>query len=123
MFGGILLWKAAQEYPARLAELQGAMNTVNTQLQQIKETKNRVQEITATSLDIQPRLMRLQALGKEVEQQLATTDTMLKQQSVVLRAQLDEKLAAHEKRLTNYLSQSHLAVARMYDAELRKQPE
>lgn len=123
MFGGILLWKAAQEYPARLAELQGAMNTINTQLQQIKETKNRVQEITATSLDIQPRLMRLQTLGKEVEQQLATTDTMLKQQSAVLRAQVDEKLAAHEKRLTNYLSQSHLAVARLYDAELRKQPE
>jgi len=121
MFDGILLWKAAQEYPARLADLQAAMNAVNTQLQQIQDTKARVQAITATSLDIQPRLARLQTLSSEIDTQLAAIDRMLKQQGVILRAQVDEQLRVHEKRLTNYLSQSHLAVARLYDAELRKQ--
>lgn len=123
MFGGILLWNAAQEYPARLAELQANANAVNFYLQQINETKKRVQNITATSLDIQPTLERLQVLGRDVAQQHATTEIMLQQQSKVLRMQVDEQLAAHEKRLTNYLSQSHLAVARLYDAELRKQDQ
>lgn len=123
MFGGILLWNAAQEYPGHLAELQGNMNTVNAQLNNIAATKARINEITATSLDIQPTLVRLEMLAKEVEQQLTTTDTMLQQQSAVLRRQVDAQLAIHEKRLTTYLAQSHLAVARLYDAELRKHVE
>jgi hypothetical protein len=65
----------------------------------------------------------LQVLQKEVESQLASTNQMISRQSGLLRQQVDQQLAAHEKRLNNYLAQAHLAVARLYDAELRKQPE
>ena len=74
-------------------------------------------------MDIQPTIARLDVLRKEVNSNLQHTEQLIDQQSGVLRDQVDMQLAAHEKRLNNYLAQAHLAVARLYDAELRKQPE
>jgi hypothetical protein len=123
MFGGILLWRAAQEYPAQLAEQQAVLKTIDANLAQIAQTRQHIEEITATSMDIQPTLARMQVLHKEVSTHLRNTDQLIATQSGLLRKQVDQQLAAHEKRLNNYLAQAHLAVARLYDAELRKQPE
>lgn len=123
MFNGILLWRAAQEYPARLADQQAELKTIDASLTQIAKTRQQIADITATSMDIQPTLARLQVLHKEVETHLRNTDQLIAQQSGLLRKQVDQQLAAHEKRLNNYLAQAHLAVARLYDTELRKQPE
>jgi hypothetical protein len=123
MFGGILLWRAAQEYPARLAAQQTELKAIDASLAQIAKTRQHIEEITATSMDIQPTLARLQVLQKDVSMHLENTDQLIAQQSGLLRQQVDQQLAAHEKRLNNYLAQAHLAVARLYDAELRRQPE
>jgi hypothetical protein len=123
MFGGILMWRAAQEYPAQLAEQQAELKTIDANLAQIAQTRQHIEEITTTSMDIQPTLARLQVLHKEVSTHLRNTDQLIATQSGLLRKQVDQQLAAHEKRLNNYLAQAHLAVARLYDAELRKQPE
>jgi tetratricopeptide (TPR) repeat protein len=123
MFGGILLWRAAQEYPARLAAQQTELKAIDASLAQIAMTRQHIEEITATSMDIQPTLARLQVLQKDVSMHLENTDQLIAQQSGLLRQQVDQQLAAHEKRLNNYLAQAHLAVARLYDAELRRQPE
>lgn len=123
MFGGILLWRAAQEYPAQLAAQQTELKAIDAKLAQIAQTRKNIEEITATSMDIQPKLARLQVLHKEVSMHLENTDQLIAKQSGLLRQQVDRQLAAHEKRLNNYLAQAHLAVARLYDAELRKQPE
>ena len=123
MFNGILLWRAAQEYPARLADQQAELTAIDASLAQIAQTRQQIADITATSMDIQPTLARLQVLHKDVETHLRNTDQLIAQQSGLLRKQVDQQLAAHEKRLNNYLAQAHLAVARLYDTELRKQPE
>ncbi|MGV8834719.1 hypothetical protein [Cellvibrio sp.] len=123
MFGGILLWRAAQEYPAQLAAQQTELKVIDASLAQIAKTRQHIEEITATSMDIQPTLARLQILQKDVSAHLENTDQLIAQQSGLLRQQVDQQLAAHEKRLNNYLAQAHLAVARLYDAELRNQPE
>ena len=123
MFGGILLWNAAQEYPARFAAQQAELKAIDQSLESIAKTRLHIEDITATSMDIQPTLARLQVLQKEVADKLSNTDTLLARQTQLLRTQVDQQLAAHEKRLNNYLAQAHLAVARLYDAELRKQPE
>lgn len=120
MFGGILLWRAAQEFPAKLAELTLQMQKIDETLSALKNTRDHIDTILATSLDIQPKLVRTQVLAKDVEANLARTSQLINDQARVLQQQVDKKLADHEKRLTNYLAQSHLAVARLYDAELRK---
>lgn len=123
MFGGILLWRAAQQYPAQLAAQQTGLKAIDARLAQIAKTRKSIEEIIATSIDIQPTLARLQISQKEVSLQLEDTNQLIAHQSGLLRQQVDQQLAAHEKRLNNYLAQAHLAVARLYDAELRKQPE
>ena len=123
MFGGILLWRAAQDYPLQLAELQGQLTQIDSALAAIKKTNRRIKEVNLTSMDIQPTFARLQTLQYEVDTQLASTEQLIASQSGLLRQQVDQQLAAHEKRLNNYLAQAHLAVARLYDVELRKQPE
>ncbi len=123
MFAGILLWRAAQHYPIALAEQQRELAQIDSALASVIKTQIHIDEITATSLDIQPVLARLQTLQQETATQLYVTEQLIAQQTRVLREQVDQQLASHEKRLKNYLSQAHLAVARLYDAELRRQPE
>lgn len=123
MFAGILLWRAAQHYPIALAEQQRELAQIDSALASVIKTQTHIDEITATSLDIQPVLARLQTLQQETATQLYATEQLIAQQTRVLREQVDQQLASHEKRLKNYLSQAHLAVARLYDAELRRQPE
>lgn len=123
MFKGILLWRAAQGFPQRIAEEQAQLKTIDEALGSIADTQKRIAEVTLTSVDIQPVIARLDALQKEVTNNVQHTDALIEQQSRLLCDQVDEQLAAHEKRLNNYLAQAHLAVARLYDAELRKQPE
>lgn len=123
MFKGILLWRAAQDFPARTAEEQLHLKIIDDALGSIADTRKRIDEVTLTSVDIQPAIARLEELRKEVTTNLQHTDLLIEQQSKLLRDQVDEQLATHEQRLNNYLAQAHLAVARLYDAELRKQPE
>ena len=115
--------RAAQAYPAKLAAQQAELNTIDETLAQIAKVRQNIEEISLTSMDIQPTLARLLVLQKEVNAQLSSTDQLIAQQSRILRQQVDGQLATHEKRLNNYLAQAHLAVARLYDAELRRQPE
>ncbi len=121
MFGGILLWRAAEQFPAHLAELQSQLQKINQTLGQVQATRERVDTLMATSIDIQPKLVRLQQLGKDTKTQLAQADQLVDRQAEALQQQVDKQLAAQQKRLTNYLAQAHLAVARLYDAELRKE--
>ncbi len=123
MFKGILLWRAAQAFPERMAEQQAELKTIDDALANIVATRQRIEEVTFTSMDIQPVLVRLDVLRKDVNNNLQHTEQLIDQQSASLREQVDAQLATHEKRLNNYLAQAHLAVARLYDAELRKQPE
>lgn len=123
MFKGILLWRAAQAFPERMAEQHAELKTINDALATIAATRQRIEEVTLTSMDIQPVLARLDVLRKDVNSNLQHTEQLIDQQSASLREQVDAQLATHEKRLNNYLAQAHLAVARLYDAELRKQPE
>ena len=123
MFGGILLWRAAQAYPAQLAAQQAELKIIDESLARIANIRQNIEDISVTSMDIQPTLARLLVLQKEVGAQLSNTDQLIAQQSRLLRQKVDQQLAAHEKRLNNYLAQAHLAVARLYDAELRRQPE
>ncbi len=123
MFKGILLWRAAQAFPERMAEQLAELKTIDDALATIAATRQRIEEVTLTSMDIQPVLARLDVLRKDVNSNLQHTEQLIDQQSASLREQVDAQLATHEKRLNNYLAQAHLAVARLYDAELRKQPE
>lgn len=123
MYKGILVWRAAQTYSGGMAELQGNLKTIVSTLDNTLATQNRIREITTTSFDIQPMLVKLEKLTQENTHQLAVTDQLLNEQTGYLRRDVDSQLDAHEKRLTHYLAQAQLAIARLYDTALRKQAQ
>ncbi len=123
MFKGILIWRAAQTYTGNMIELQKNLQTLVSTLDKTLATQARIREITSTSFDIQPMMERLNKLTADTNNQLTVNAHLLDLQTSLLRHDVDTQLEIHEKRLTHYLAQSQLAIARLYDTELRKQSQ
>ena len=123
MFKGILIWRAAQSYQGNMIELQKNLQTLVSTLDAALATQARIREITSTSFDIQPMMERLNKLTADTNNQLTVNAHLLDLQTSLLRHDVDTQLEIHEKRLTHYLAQSQLAIARLYDTELRKQSQ
>lgn len=123
LYKGILIWRAAQTYAGEMVDLQANLRTLVSTLDNALATQARIREITATNLDIQPMLVRLEELTQENNQQLIITQQLLDRQTALLRREVNSQLENHEKRLTHYLAQSQLAIARLYDTALRKQSQ
>lgn len=119
MYRGILLWQAAQAYPENLWKNEKNAQLIAQALDELKATNKRISRITSTSIDIQPMLARLRQLQNDTQSQLVETEQVIDIRAIALREQVDRQLENHQKRLTAYLAQSHLAVARLYDKALR----
>jgi hypothetical protein len=122
-YKGVLRWRAAQTYAGTMKNLQSDLHTIISTLENALATQTRIREITSTHLDLQPMVQRLDKLTQENDQHLLITENLLNKQTGLLRRAVDSQLEKHEKRLTNYLAQSQLAIARLYDTALRKQPQ
>jgi tetratricopeptide (TPR) repeat protein len=123
MFKGILIWRAAQSYQGNMIELQKNLQTLVSTLDKALATQARIREITSTSFDIQPMMERINKLTADTNNQLTVNARLLDLQTSLLRHDVDTQLEIHEKRLSHYLAQSQLAIARLYDTELRKQSQ
>ena len=120
---GILLWRAAQDFPANLATLEKSAAEMNTAIENIKNSRRKIEAVTATGQDLQPMFARIQQQQTQVDAELKSLNLVVDERAEKLRTKVDAQLNAHEKRLTRYLSQSHLAIARLYDTALRKQAQ
>lgn len=123
MFKGILTWRAAQTYNGNMIELQKTRQLLVSTLDNALATQARIREITSSSFDIRPMMERIEKITRETDDQLKVTSHLLDLQTSLLRNDIDTQLEIHEKRLTHYLAQSQLAIARLYDTELRKQSQ
>ncbi|RYY73859.1 MAG: hypothetical protein EOO52_16255 [Gammaproteobacteria bacterium] len=118
---GILMWRAAQDFPANLVALEKSAADMDIAISQIKSVRQNIEAITATGQDLQPFFSRIQQQQAQVESELKNLHGVIDVRAEKLRTKVDAQLEAHEKRLGRYLAQSHLAVARLYDTALRKQ--
>ena len=123
MSRGILLWHAAQDFPASLVDLEKSAAEMDAAINNIKTVRQHIESITATAQDLQPMFSRIQQQQTQVATELKNLNVLVDERAEKLRTKVDAKLESHEKRLTRYLSQSHLAVARLYDTALRKQAQ
>lgn len=120
---GILLWRASQTFYPALAELELSAANMDAGLDQIKTTRATIEKVVATGQDLQPLMQRVQQQQVQVDTQLQEVNKVIDVRAEKLRTKIDAQLSAHEKRLSRYLAQSHLAVARLYDTALRKQAQ
>jgi outer membrane protein assembly factor BamD (BamD/ComL family) len=123
MSRGILLWRAAQDYPANLVDLEKSAADMDAAINNIKSVRQKIESITATGQDLQPLFTRIHQQQTQVNTELKNLNVLVDARAEKLRTKVDAQLESHEKRLTRYLAQSHLAVARLYDTALRKQAQ
>ncbi len=120
---GILLWRAAQDFPVALAELDASVAAMDAAIENIKASRAKIESITASGQDLQPLFTRLEQQQAHVDKQLKDLNGVIDVRAEQLRRKVDAQLSAHEQRLNRYLAQSNLAVARLYDTALRKQAQ
>lgn len=116
---GILLWKAAQTYSQALVENKNTLANIDTSLIEMQATAEKITAITQAGVDVQSKIIAIQHQHIKVQEQLIAVNALIDQRAAQLKVKVDQQLAQHEKRLGRYLAQSHLAVARLYDAALR----
>lgn len=120
---GILLWRAAQDFPVNLATLENSLVEMDAAIAKIKASHEKIAAVMSTGQDLEPMFARIQTQQAQVDKQLQDLNKVIDVRSEKLRGKVDAQLDAHEKRLNRYLAQSHLAVARLYDTALRKQAQ
>lgn len=120
---GILLWRAAQDFPANLVALENSLTEMDAAIAKIQASDQKIAAVMSTGQDLQPMFARIQAQQSQVDKQLQDLHKIVDARAEKLRSKVDAQLDGHEKRLNRYLAQSHLAVARLYDTALRKQAQ
>ncbi len=120
---GILLWRAAQDFPVNLSALESSVVEMDTAIASIKHSHEKISAVITTGQDLAPLATRIQVQQLQVDKQLQELNKIVDIRAEKLRSKVDVQLDGHEKRLNRYLAQSHLAVARLYDTALRKQAQ
>lgn len=121
LYRGILLWRAAQEYPDRLWQLRKQQRDLDRALETLRVRKARVETLVAENPDIEPALARIAERSAAIERQRQRLDAAQQAQAEQLANSLQSHLAQHETRLTHYLSRVRLGAARLQDRALRQQ--
>jgi hypothetical protein len=119
LYRGILLWEAAQAFPDRLWQAEKVRRLSAATSAEIAARYQRINTLSQAHSDIQPQLAHLARLQADTAEYLARTDALIAAHSAALRNQVDQQLQQQQQRLTAYLAQAHLAVARLYDSALR----
>ncbi len=120
---GLLLWRASLNFVGNLWDSEANVKNIDVSLNKIKESREKIEKITASGVDIQPMLLRVQQQQTRLSDQLDDIEIEIAVRGEQLRLQVDKRLENHEKRLGRYLAQAHLAVARLYDTALRSQAQ
>ncbi|MBR9911061.1 MAG: tetratricopeptide repeat protein [Gammaproteobacteria bacterium] len=122
LYRGLVLWQAAQDFPAALWRNEKNLRAADAALTSLAQDRDRVEVALQSAADIAPFAGRIRSLQQRLTQQTrqlasarASIEGQLAQQVVVY---LDEQ----RQQLRQYLAQARLAKARLYDKALEAQP-
>lgn len=121
LYRGIVLWRAAQQYPDGVWQIEKQRRALEAGLTQLAEVRQRIQQLTQEDPDIQDQQARLRALQLDTDIHLAAAESLIDTRSSQLKQAVDHELAEQEGRLRAYMTQAQLSVARLYDTALRRQ--
>jgi hypothetical protein len=121
LYRGILLWRAAQDYPDHLWRVRKQQRDLDRALAQLRTRQDRVRTVIADNPDIEPALARIAERTEAIVRQRQRLDEAQQRQAEQLADNLQTHLAQHQARLTQYLSRVRLGAARLQDRALREQ--
>lgn len=114
-YHGLLLWQASEAFPDRLWERKKGLKQLDSRIENIEATLQRIDAILSTAPDIGPFHQRIQTSKADITAQIAELDAAITHRQTDLEQQLVAILQTQRNRLSHYLAQSRLSVARIYD--------
>ncbi len=114
-YNGLLLWQASESYGDRLWQAIKTLNQLDNSLQDVSDTQARVDKLMQAAPDLGPYRARLASANTSLEDLLAAIDALINRSEGDLKLLVMDLLQEQRSRLSNYLAQSRLSVARLYD--------
>lgn len=112
---GLLYWQQAQQYHEKIYRAQRDLSQVNTEIKNMGLAFQRVRELVNTAEDLAPIAGRLTVMQARVDGEQAQLAQAMANLSDKLKENLIAELNSQELRVSYFLAETRLAIARLYD--------
>ena len=117
---GIMMWETSETYPDRLWKIEKSLTQLDRSIRKAKNKHKAVRDILRDADDIEEKKRQIVEYQARIAQQLALVEQAIEQAKFNLSTDIVSILQEQRRRVTVYLGQSRLAIARLYD---RSNPE
>lgn len=115
---GLLYWQQAQKYHIDLYQAQSSLTIANNEIKSLYDVYQRVLSLVNNANDLAPIAGRLTTMQSRVTGGQTQVDSAMAKLSDELKQDLITELNSQQIRLTYYLSEARLAIARLYDGRI-----
>ncbi|WNO08968.1 hypothetical protein [Teredinibacter sp. KSP-S5-2] len=116
---GILLWESSEKFSDRMWRVVKTLSSLDETIRDVRKKHKDVEAILAEAEDLEPYKVTIQQLQSKIDHALVQVDMVLEKNKASIRYQIVEILNIQRGRLTHYLAQSRLAMARILDRATR----
>ncbi len=120
-YKGLMLWQTSEAFGDRLWQSIKTLNQLDRGIGEANDSEKRVASLMQSAPDLDPYKSQISQAQSQVEDLLARIDLAIGSNETGLKLQVIDILASQRRRLSNYLAQSRLSVARLYDKENQAQ--
>jgi hypothetical protein len=115
LYRGLLAWRADEDFPVKQWEFKNQFSDVS---ELAEETRIKLEKIETLSVDRfdSAFAQRMSVMERRINQQSQDVNRALAQSEERIRQLAVEELLQQDKRISFYLGQAKLAIARLYDA-------
>lgn len=114
-YAGLNLMDASDQEAANRYAVEQSLKVADQQLAQLSSTWQRTALEAQTGVNFQSFRSRLGTSRNRIDDHLKRTDRAIEENKIVLRAQIQDALEFQRARLTQYLAQTRLSIARLLD--------
>lgn len=114
-YRGLLLWDANEKFGERLWKAIKTLNKLDDTITELSDVKKRINALMLGAPDLDRYRGQVDTANTQLESMLAKIEEAISNNEGELKAQVIAVLYEQRRRLSNYLAQSRLSVARIYD--------
>jgi hypothetical protein len=114
-YRGILLWEANEQFGDRLWQAIKTLKGLDETITEVGSAKKRINALMLGAPDLDPYRLEVDEANAKLDAMLTRIEDAISNNEGELKAQVIAVLYEQRRRISNYLAQSRLSVARIYD--------